>query len=96
MLKKLLAFVQEQIQLESGQVIYVDEVLSTYVVPIMQQDNDYDCGLYLLEFAEKFLFDNFQKGTVQPLTETGVAINCDKKRQQIKELIERLSALQFL
>lgn len=60
-----------------------------FVQPIKQQTNDYDCGLYVLEFAEKFLLDNFQ-----PLNCLGIffnpkdeTIDYTKKRQDIKKLM---------
>ncbi|XP_031619247.1 probable ubiquitin-like-specific protease 2A [Contarinia nasturtii] len=97
LMKKLLSFVQEQVMIESGKSVDVD-VLSIDIVPILQQDNEFDCGLFLLEFAEKFLLDNLENFQETPSSSAieNVTIDCDEKRRHIKELIETLSASQYI
>ena len=92
-LKKLHQFIHKQILQETGRSI--DDLsarLPSDFVPIAQQSNDYDCGLFLLEFAEKFIFDNFPSSNDHLIpTANNDAIDCDKKRKNIKELIEHLT-----
>lgn len=92
-LKKLHLFIQKQIFQDSGHSINdVSARLPTDFVPIAQQSNDYDCGLFLLEFAEKFILDNFpssKNNFVSP--SNGDGIDCDKKRQNLKDLIKQLT-----
>lgn len=94
-LKKLHHFIQKQIVHESGKSINdLPNRLPTDFVPVAQQSNDYDCGLFLLEFAEKFILDNFPS-SINSFTQMSNddAIDCNKKRQTIRELIEHLSVL---
>lgn len=89
-LQKFQSFVQNQIALESGKPAN-DNELPVNFVPVVQQTNDYDCGLFLLEFAEQFILDNFETSTDWSNYAKDDGIDCDKKRQNIRLLIERLS-----
>lgn len=99
-LQKFRSFVQSRIAHESGKdckdTPSDGNELPVDFVPVAQQTNDYDCGLFLLEFAEKFILDNFATTTPTTIDHThdnkDDAIDCDKKRQQIRDLIKRLSA----
>ncbi|XP_055297866.1 uncharacterized protein LOC129566183 [Sitodiplosis mosellana] len=93
-LKKLHLFISKQIARESGRSINdLSARLPTDFVPIAQQSNDYDCGLFLLDFAEKFILDNFPSSENNFIpTSNDDAIDCDKKRKNIKDLIEHLTA----
>lgn len=89
-LKKLHLFINKQIVQETERSIDdMSSRLPTDYVPVAQQSNDYDCGIFLLEFAEKFILDNFPSSNnnfVQ--TSNDDAIDCNKKRQNIKDLID--------
>lgn len=92
-LQKFQSFVQNQIAAESGKSKNddVDDELPVNFVPVAQQTNDYDCGLFLLEFAEQFILDNFETSPNRPNYAKDDGINCDKKRENIRQLIEKLS-----
>lgn len=86
-LKQISSFMAEQILQESGRCIDMND-LQIDIVPTAQQTNDYDCGLFLLEFAEKFVLDNFQPSARSFFSNNDTC----KKRQSIKELIKELSS----
>lgn len=94
-LHKFQLFVQNQIAHELGKSPSDINELPVDFVPVAQQTNDYDCGLFLLEFAEKFILDNFETNNDDHSNDdddnNDDSIDCDKKRQQIRHLIEQLS-----
>lgn len=114
-LQKFQSFVQNQIAHELGKSPSDVNELPVDFVPVAQQNNDYDCGmfncctfqslnhlqhllqfsftlgLFLLEFAEKFILDNFEITIDHSNNDKDDGIDCDKKRQQIRDLIKRLS-----
>lgn len=91
-LERFRTFVLGEMRRRSNRPTFPDDISRLpidFVQPIKQQTNDYDCGLYLLEFTEKFIFDNLKSpnGLGVFFNTKDEIINYTKKREDIKKLM---------
>lgn len=74
------------------------EKLPLVIVPTQQQDNDVDCGVFLMENVERFLNDRFElPAEFQHKVPTNYDPDCfidtsESKRENIKDLINSLAS----
>lgn len=102
--KRLRSFVQSELARSLGEssttIGNLTKRLPMNIVPTRQQDNEYDCGLFLMGNVETFFIDMFQlavderRKTLRDNGESGAEADDDQsveQRRKVKELIESVA-----
>lgn len=93
--KRLRSFVQAELARMMGEssatIGNLTKRMPMHIVPTQQQDNDYDCGLFLMENVETFFIDMFQLPADERRNTLRNVDESEAQRQQIKQLIESVA-----